>query len=81
MDRLPFHARALELFRQGYDLGSARLIAADEHRFAQVNKEMVPISVIASNQVAKGEPMPTVKFPSRDCKPGRMVGFERGQNG
>ncbi len=28
--RLPYHDRALELFRQGFDLGSARLIAASE---------------------------------------------------
>ncbi len=64
--RLPYHDRALELFREGYDIGSARLIAADEHRLASVDRELVPI---------------TVKFPASDCKPprGRLVGFERGR--
>ncbi len=60
-DRFPWHPRALELFRQGYDVGSARLIAADEHRLQQASEQLVPVVV--------------TERPS--SPPARMVGAER----
>lgn len=63
-ERYPWHPRALELFRQGYDVQLASALAADEHRLSLEHRERLD---------SDERPRP----PSEP--PGRMVGAERGR--
>lgn len=69
-DRLPFHSRALDLFRAGYDIDSARLIASGEH-----------LRVVASPELQQPRPPSPIPQPPAGptaTLPIRMVGYDRG---
>ncbi len=65
-DRLPWHPRALELFRQGYDVQIAGALAADEHRLLE---ETSPEYSVGAERQSRPPSSP----------PGRMVGADRGR--
>lgn len=66
-DRLPFHARALELFKTGhYDTNLCRVIAADEYRLSGSPGD--------DSDGAERQLRPT------SSPPGRMVGEEASQS-
>ncbi len=69
-DRLAIHARALDLFRQGHDLDTARRIASSEQ---------TPERSRDSTTLTRAAP-PTHQEPAGPTAalPRRMVGFDRG---
>ena len=76
-DRLPFHARALDLFQSGCDLDTARRIASDEQSLGppQANPFTCGGSLTSQELTTAG----TTAARAPISPPVRFTGYDRGR--